>query len=107
MSDQIEQKQQERAQQNEEISSSTQEIGVPKVLEPISESEVTPESATPVTTCLAQNLDNDDKTPLSTETIEKAPEQSQEQETVQEQQSQEQHRDAGILYTAEGNQVQL
>jgi hypothetical protein len=66
----------------------------------------------PITTSLAQNLGNDDKTPLPTETAPvqeptQEPTQESVQESVQESTQEQEHRDAGILYMAEGQQKKL
>lgn len=82
----------------------------PVSLDPVSESEVKPEEAPVVTTSLAQNLDNDDLTPLSTEPSQKQPQeqtqQPQEQQLSQEASTQASPEKKNVLYAADGS-IQL
>lgn len=107
MSEEIKQKVQEREQQNEEILPGDDLQGIPVALEKISESEVNPEDAQPITTSLAQNLDITDQNPLPTTPSQEQPEEEEEEPEIQDlSQSQypqeQQHRDAGVIYGADG-----
>ena len=75
---------------------------IPESLDPVSESEVKPEEAQSVTTSLAQNLDIEDKNPLSTEPSQKV---EQSQESNQEDLSQSNHQDQGEQHQGSGQQL--
>jgi hypothetical protein len=98
MSQEIKQKEQERAQQNQEIISS-EPIAIPVTLEKISESEVKPEDSIPITTSLAQNIGVSDPNPLPTTPSQQQPEKKQQNLS---QSVQQEHRDTHVIYGADG-----
>ena len=111
-SQEIKQKQQERDEQEAQITGD-EPTGIPQVLEKVSESETAPGQETePVTTSLAQNLDIEDKNPLSTELSDKVEEESQEgqEEDLTQSTHQGQGESQGTgkkLYSAEGAIIDL
>jgi len=109
--EQTKQKQQERDEQEAQISGQ-EPVGIPKALDPISESETSPGKETePVTTSLAQNLDVEDKNPMSTESSQKVEEDQEDQEenlTKSHHESQGESQGNGQkMYSAEGALVDL